>query len=266
MTAAKPPGLELPIEITGADCRCKVENDHGRFFLPAENMADDCPLHGVEAVERMRKAAETRGPWKQTYLGVAFYPLDPKPADIRLGDIAHALALTCRFGGHCRAFYSVAQHSVHVSERLEELGRNNAQTHKELGQPADGEEEIIVAAMWGLMHDAAESYVGDLISPIKSLPALEPFRLAERVIELCITTAFGLPADPPAALKAVDVRMLYTEARDLMKPPPQPWGDEVPTYPETIVPWGPTVAEAKFLDRFHELEHKLRRHRESLER
>ena len=53
--------------------------------------------------------------WIQTYSGKKFYPLDPRPEDIDIRDIAHALSLNCRFNGHCRCFYSVAEHSVGVS-------------------------------------------------------------------------------------------------------------------------------------------------------
>jgi uncharacterized protein len=84
------------------------------------------------------------GDWIQTYTGKQFWPLSPLPEDIVIEDIAHALSMQCRFGGHVRTFYSVAQHSVHVSLLVEPQ-----------------------YALWGLLHDAAEAYLVDLPRPIK---------------------------------------------------------------------------------------------------
>lgn len=81
--------------------------------------------------------------------GVYVNLLDPDPALICPADIAHHLGMTCRYGGGVRRFYSVAEHSLLVVDLL-----------RWLGQPA----EIVVA---GLLHDAAEAYVGDVIAPLK---------------------------------------------------------------------------------------------------
>jgi uncharacterized protein len=43
-----------------------------------------------------------RGPWFQTFTGRAFFPLNPRPEDVVLEDIAHHLANICRFGGAVR--------------------------------------------------------------------------------------------------------------------------------------------------------------------
>lgn len=88
--------------------------------------------------------ANIRSDWMQTYTGRVFWPLEPRPEDVDIVDIAHALANLCRYGGHSKVFYSVAHHSVLVSQIV---------------PPAD--------ALWGLMHDSAEAYVIDLIRPIK---------------------------------------------------------------------------------------------------
>jgi uncharacterized protein len=80
----------------------------------------------------------------QTYTGLAFWPLDPRPDEIRLVDIAHALSKLCRYGGQCLSFYSVAEHSLLVASK--------APDHLKL-----------VA----LMHDASEAYLLDIPRPIK---------------------------------------------------------------------------------------------------
>ena len=47
-----------------------------------------------------------------TYTGKKFDPLQMKPEDVDLVDIAHALSLLCRGGGHIDRFYTVALHSI----------------------------------------------------------------------------------------------------------------------------------------------------------
>jgi 5'-deoxynucleotidase YfbR-like HD superfamily hydrolase len=79
-----------------------------------------------------------------TYTGKKFHYLSPTPEEIDIKDIAHALSLTCRFGGHCRSFYSVAEHSVRVAAEV----------------PAS-------SALFALLHDAAEAYLPDIPSPMK---------------------------------------------------------------------------------------------------
>src|ERR1700744_4853571 len=86
--------------------------------------------------------------WIQTFTGKKFSPLAPRPEDVDIRDIAHALAMKCRFNGHCSPFYSIAEHSVRVSWLLEQQGKREA--------------------LWGLMHDAADAYLPDLGAPIKN--------------------------------------------------------------------------------------------------
>lgn len=59
-----------------------------------------------------------RGSPMQTFSGGVFYPMDPRPEDIRLEDIAAALSKLCRFGGQCLKFCSVAEHSVLVAQQV----------------------------------------------------------------------------------------------------------------------------------------------------
>ena len=105
--------------------------------------------------------AARKGDWIQTFTGRAFYVLDPRPEDVDIEDIAHALSMQCRFAGHCREFYSVAQHSVTASW---------------LVPPED--------ALWGLLHDAAEAYVVDLPRPIKRAWQLESYGIIDRDVAL----------------------------------------------------------------------------------
>jgi len=131
--------------------------------------------------------------WILTHSGVRFWPLDPRAEEVRIEDIAHALARLCRFAGHVAcAHYSVAQHSVLVSHAC---------------HPDD--------ALWGLLHDATEAYLVDVPSPVKRAPALASYRAAERQLERVIAERFGLPLAMPPSVRLADARLLATEKRDL---------------------------------------------------
>src|ERR1039458_2829532 len=121
----------------------------------------------------------------RTYSGLIFWPLNPDPALIRIEDIAHSLAHQCRFGGHSRVFYSVAQHSVRVSEIC-----------------------ATEDALWGLLHDASEAYLVDVPAPLKQLPAVAANRRAEQRLQAIIFERFGLPARQPKSVTAADLQLL----------------------------------------------------------
>lgn len=233
---------------TNNPCECKMRIADGRVSLPPENMVESCPIHGAEARKALEAAAADRGPFTITYLGERFYPLDPRPEAIKLGDIAHALALICRFGGMCRSFYSVAQHSVHVSEQMQEHLRPAGVAP---GDASRMPRNHIVQCMHGLLHDGSEAYLGDIVTPIKSLPGMRDYATAEQVVQWCVCSAFGLPEEPSKLLHIVDARMMLTEAHQLMTgewPPAK-----LDPYDMELSPMGPMAAETRFLDRFAEL-------------
>ena len=123
---------------------------------------------------------------------------DPQPATILLSDIAHALSLICRFGGHGKRFYSVAEHAVRVAKRM----------HENLYE----DDEVFAA----LHHDDTEAYLGDVPSPLKSL--LGGYRELETKFNLVISHALDFDADltHTPALKDTDHYLLHQEARQLM--------------------------------------------------
>jgi len=125
--------------------------------------------------------------------GMPFYPLAPRPEDICIYDIAHALANICRFGGHCKSFYSVAAHSLLAST---------------LVPP-----ELKLAA---LLHDATEAYIGDMISPLKH--AMPEFKTIERGVWLAVAERFDLPVDLPTEIHEADIMALAIERRDVVGP------------------------------------------------
>lgn len=176
-------------------------------------------------------------PFIETFLGEHFQPLAPVPSTIFIEDIAHALSNQCRFSGHSREFYSVGQHSVHVSELLEEWG----------------EDEDV--QLWGLLHDASEAYLVDLPTPLKQSAFGKDYRRAEAVLMMAICDRFGMARVQPERVFNADVTMLATEARDLMPFKPAHWGElEVRPREERIDTWMPKVAEFRFLERFRWLD------------
>jgi len=171
--------------------------------------------------------------WCQTYAGVASWPLDPdrnSVSDILVEDIAHSLAHQCRFNGHCTEFYSVAQHSVIVADQVYEATRN------------------LEFARQGLMHDATETYLGDIPSPVKQL--LPDFNILEEAWAKKIFARFEISYPMDVAIKIADRRLLMTEARQLMLwPPPQPWGNNIEPYNLHIDPLTPVLAKELFLQK-----------------
>ena len=164
----------------------------------------------------------------QTHTGRRFYPLDPRQDDIALTDIAHALSHVCRFGGHCRHFYSVAQHSVLVASILPPR-----------------------LQLAGLLHDATEAYLIDLPTPIKA--ALPDYKVMETKLAGLIEQAFGVSFDDPLIHQA-DRIALVTEARDLIDPnTPTLWGYKDAPLTFRISPQSSNVARGEFLKAFFTL-------------
>lgn len=176
----------------------------------------------------MTEQAKRIGDWIQTASGVAFWPMDPRPEEIRIEDIAHALSHLCRFGGHSRSFYSVSQHSVLVSQNVE---------------PEH--------ALWALLHDATEAYLVDVPRPLKRF--LAGYVEIENRLMSVIAAKFGLPPEMPAEVKESDNRILVDEANQLLGPKPMPWSNPAMPLGIRICPWSPAEAKAAFLSRFDEL-------------
>lgn len=155
----------------------------------------------------------------------------PRQFDIR--DIAHALSHLCRFGGHTREFYSVAQHSVLVSYRAEQL---------------DPE-----AGLWGLLHDASEAFLGDVVRPLKSRGTFDEYRLIEAAVQAAIFGHFGCRGVAPAAVAVADDDVLAIEFRDLMPRRPGDEWERLAGAAPRVRPASSEAARSMFLCRFAQL-------------
>jgi len=63
-------------------------------------------------IQRVVAVNVAQGPTIMLVSGRRFDFLNPRGSDFGIEDIAHGLAHICRYSGQCRAFYSVAEHSI----------------------------------------------------------------------------------------------------------------------------------------------------------
>jgi uncharacterized protein len=169
------------------------------------------------------------GNWMQLADGSKFWPTDPRPEDIDILNIAHALAHQCRYAGHCTDFYSVAEHSYHVSYLVPE-------EH----------------ALTGLLHDGTEAYLVDIPRPLK--PYLLGYAEMEARLWDCIAERYRLPPAIPGVVKDIDSAIILAEREQIITPTDHDWGLDAFTKPHvTIRCWTPQEAKRRFLSRFAEL-------------
>lgn len=173
--------------------------------------------------------------WIQTFTGKKFYPFNPKPEDIDIRDIAHALSNICRFTGHVKRFYSVADHCRNVAKLV----------------PAH-------MKLQALLHDASEAYLCDLARPVKQHAGMDFYVIAERVLQRAIYLRFGIPYGvpykEPDELKAADARMCGAEALALMGPLTEPerwkWATDLVDGSEPLEICSPFWSEQTFWSEF----------------
>ena len=169
----------------------------------------------------------SRGDYIHTYKGKKFYVLDPQPEDICIEDIAHALSNLCRFGGHSPRFYSVAEHSTHVSEAVP-----------------------LKDSLWGLLHDASEAYLCDIPRPFKQY--LTNYKKLEERIQRAIGSTFNLSWPIPDSIHFIDRNIVATEANQLWASELE-WTKGYHKLDVNIMLCSPEEAEWDFLCKFKEL-------------
>jgi hypothetical protein len=145
------------------------------------------PNRKCHACEDEKKSKFT--PFITTFTGRKVNPLDLRPEDIDIRDIAHHLSCTNRFVGALQEPISIAQHSVYVSRLLKGTGWERE----------------------GLFHDAAEAYLGDVSKWVKQTETMKAYREAELQAWYSICTALGLRVDGDP-----DCNPMVRKADDLM--------------------------------------------------
>lgn len=168
--------------------------------------------------------------WIETFSGGKFHLLNPTPEEVNLEDIAHSLSQQCRFTGHTREFYSVAEHSYFVSHLV----------------PPE-------QALAALLHDASEAYLSDLSRPAKHFTAMgRVYMELEEKVQRVIAQAFGIPYEMTPEIKWADNLMLGIEGRLLMHDLDK-WTDTLPlpgSLGISLCLLPPKKAEVYFLRRF----------------
>lgn len=165
-----------------------------------------------------------------TYSGVYIDVTDPKPQDINIEDIAQALSMQTRWGGHISRFYSVAQHSVHTAEYL--------------GCSGWGPDVMLMA----LLHDASEAYLMDIPSPIKQ--HLKNYKEIEAGVMGAVAKKFGLPLRfyENDTVKMADHYMLVREWHEL----------KLKNICNSPLPrWSPQSAKLEFIKAFKNLRYEM---------
>ena len=175
--------------------------------------------------------APVLGGWFTTYSGKKWYILEPRPEDVNINDIAHALSLVCRFGGHSKVHYSVAQHSVMCRTRAVELWPYDYLLHLHI-----------------LMHDASEAYIGDMVRPMKeTIPA---FSLLEDKTQAAIYLGLGIRTPTKEQydkIKRVDNELLMAERRDIINNGGHEWNIPAEAWDLPIRAATPEQAKQAFL-------------------
>lgn len=189
-------------------------------------------LPSRELMPPERELEDPRGDgWFVTRSGNKFFPLNPRVDEIDIKDISFALSNICRFGGHVE-FYSVAEHCCHVSDAC---------------PPA--------LKFLGLMHDATEAFLGDMVRPLKQ--QMEFYRVVEDSMWYAIAKRFNLPTDT-SPIKIYDNQALLAERNQLMIEGPNTrnwyWDGSVKPLNCVIRRWPPHIARREFMNRYEQLQ------------
>lgn len=169
------------------------------------------------------------GPSIMLQSGAWFDFAAPHSSQFTIEDIAHGLANICRYSGQCTSFYSVAEHSLLVSETA------------------------VGFEIEALLHDAAEAFLGDITRPLKQM--LPDYRRIESEVERIVFSRFGIQIPLPHEVKEADLRVLAAEQRQIMPPGTDGWlcGQDVVPAPVVVRHLSPEAAKRAWLERFEAL-------------
>ncbi len=169
------------------------------------------------------------GPSIMLASGKWFDLLDPWNSEFTIHDIAQGLSNICRYSGQCSGFYSVAEHSIHVSDTVESF------------------------KLEALLHDAAEAFLGDITRPLKLL--LPKYKEIEASVEAAIFERFGLDPAAKVVVKQADLQVLAAEQGQVMPEGTDYWaaGSAIHKAEVRVEFLSPIVARDRFMDKYAKL-------------
>lgn len=218
-----------PQDESGASAGFGVGEERGLYIGLTRHNPDAASVSGLQT---------RHGDFMATYTGRQYWPCDPRPEEVFIEDIAHSLSLQCRYAGHCILHYSVAEHSVLIARWLRS-------TYGPM------------TALYGLLHDAPETYCVDVPRPLK--PWLANYKEIEQRNWLAVATRFGLNTEIPDIVHEADTRIIGDE---LVNMRPMPWharhNNPLGVW---IRCWTPQEAEQEFLWTFEALARDTERSR-----
>jgi hypothetical protein len=165
--------------------------------------------------------------------GQMFDFFNPSATDVSIDELAHVLSNVCRFAGHVRYFYSVAQHLLNTSLIVDPPHEKAA-----------------------LLHDTSEAFTNDIVTPLKAV--VPTFKEIETTIESDMAGRFGFQFPLAPEVKLADLQMLAIE-KHILKPFPSHWaildGIEYEHLLDRVrmLPMTPDEARMAFLQRWEEV-------------
>lgn len=167
----------------------------------------------------------------ETFTNKQYHFMNPSVSEVCIEDISQALSMSCRYSGHVKSFYSVAEHCCIISDKILDLTGDKSQAYD------------------ALMHDASEAYLNDIPRPIK--PHLDNYLSIEGMAERCIQKA--LHCNPMNNLIAeLDKNIVRDEAVQLFNSIPS-WVNDYESIGITVLSLTPEDAKREFLSRFERL-------------
>ena len=198
----------------------------------------------------------------ETVSGRRINPTSPDASQIDIHDIGWALSRIPRFAGHTitELPYNVAQHSVYVAELVEMILAGKIETDLFHDTSSDAQvfiDDDIQFFIKALLHDAHESYTGDIPSPIKRVPELrETLKIIESRLDHAIFTQFGLEEvteDEKRVIKYADKLAQAIEGYQFMPSRGLDWNLPKPSLTmlqQFPAPLSPLASYQKFIEKF----------------